>query len=104
MTEQGRLIAEICALTAKPFVETVENHFAGYMDELGVTVRLRPDTSDEDVIALQNEMLAYFNATAASREPGFTWLVQFTRGGTSLRSLFPGDAPRSGSADLVWSE
>lgn len=99
-----RLIADVCVIADKPFVETVENNFAGYFDELGITVLLRPEASDEDVIALQNELLAFFNSTYETRPPGFTWLVKFSRGGKNLRSLFPGDLPRSSSEDLEWTE
>lgn len=104
MSVGARLIAEVCDIADRPFVEVVENNFAGYFDELGITVKLRPDASDEDVISLQNQLLAYFNSTDEVRPPGFTWLVKFSRGGKSLRSLFPGDLPRSSSEDLEWSE
>jgi hypothetical protein len=104
MSVGARLIAEVCVIADRPFVEAVENNFAGYFDELGITVNLRPEASDEDVIALQNQLLAFFNSTYEVRPPGFTWLVKFSRGGKSLRSLFPGDLPRSSSEDLEWTE
>jgi hypothetical protein len=104
MSVGARLIADVCDMADKPFVEAVENHFAGYFDELGITVKLRAEASDEDVISLQNQLLAFFNSTYEVRPPGFTWLVKFSRGGKSLRSLFPGDLPRSTSEDLEWAE
>jgi hypothetical protein len=99
-----RLIAEVCVIADKPFVESVENNFAGYFNELGITVKLRPEASDDQAISLQNELLAFFNSTSAARPSGFTWLVKFSRGDKSLRSLFPGDPPRGSSADLEWTE
>src|ERR1700681_1290968 len=100
MSEGARLIADVCVIADRPFVEAVENNFAGYFDELGITVNLRPEASDEDVIALQNHLLALLNSTYEVRSPGFTWLVKFSRDGKSLRSLFPGDLPRSSSEGL----
>lgn len=99
-----RLIADVCVIADKPFVEAVENNFAGYFNELGITVKLRPEASDEDVISLQNRLLEFFNASSEARTSGFTWLVKFSRGDKNLRSLFPGDLPRSSSADLEWTE
>ena len=97
-------LADVCVIADRPFVEAVENNFAGYFNELGITVKLRPEASDEDVIALQNQLLAFFNSTCDASPSGFTWLVKFSRGGKSLRSLFPGDLPRSSSEDLEWTE
>lgn len=99
-----RLIADVCVIADRPFVEAVENHFAGYFNELGITVKLRPEASDEDVISLQNQLLEFFTSAHEVRTSGFTWLVMFSRGGKSLRSLFPGDLPRSSSEDLEWTE
>jgi hypothetical protein len=104
MSVGARLIADVCLMADRPFVEAVENSFAGYFDELGITVKFRPDASDEDVISLQNELLEFFNSTYEVLPPGFTWLVKFSRGNKSLRSLFPGDLPRSSGEDLEWTE
>ena len=104
MSVGARLIADVCVIADKPFVEIVENNFAGYFDELGITVKLRPEASDEDVVSLQNQLLAFFNSTDEARPAGFTWLVRFSRGGKNLRSLFPGDLPRNGSEDLEWTD
>ena len=97
---EARLIADVCAITAKPLVEAVESNFAGFLNELGIAVRLRPEASDQDVIALQNELLEFLNTTYEVRPQEFTWMVAFSRGGTNLRSLFPGDSPRCSSRDL----
>ena len=104
MSVGGRLIAAVCVIADKPFVEAVENSFAGYFNELGITVRLRPEASDEDVISLQNQLLAFFNSTDEVKPAGFTWLVRFSRNGKNLRALLPGDLPRSSSEDLEWTE
>ena len=104
MSVGARLITDVCAIADRPFVEAVENNFAGYFNELGITIKLRPDAGDEDVIALQNQLLAFFDSTDEVRPAGFTWMIKFSRGDKSLRSLFPGDVPRTSSEDLEWTE
>ena len=61
-------------------------------------------SGEDDVIALQNKLLAFLNSGDAASSEDFTWLVKFMRGGKSMRSLFPGDAPRTGRGDLEWTE
>ncbi len=100
--EEVRFIAEVCSIADKPFVEAVENNFAGHFNELGITVRLRPDATDDEVIDLQNDLLAYL--THEEKSPSFTWLVSFSRAGHNLRSLFPGDLPRNRGDSLEWAE
>ena len=100
----ARIIADVCVIADRPFVEAVENNFSGYFDELAITVELRPEALDEDVISLQNQLLAYFESTRETRPPGFTWLVKFSRDGMNLRSLFPGDLPRGPGEGLEWTE
>ena len=104
VSREAQLIIDVCTIANRPFVEGVENNFAGYFDELGVTVKFRPGAPDEEVIALQNELLAFFISSEQAKAPGFTWMIMFTRDGKKLRSLLPGDPPRVGSEDLEWTE
>ena len=104
MSVGARLIADVCLVADRPYVEAVENNFAGYFNELVIIVKLRPDASDEEVISLQNALLEFFNSTSEEKPSEFTWLVKFSRGDQNLRSLFPGDQPRGSSADLEWTE
>ena len=104
MSMGASLIADVCVIADRPFVEVVENNFSGYFDELAITVKLRPEAIDADVIALQNELLKFFDSAYAAMPSGFTWLIKFSRDGKSLRSLFPGDLPRRSSEDLEWTE
>ena len=104
MSMGARIIADVCVIADRPFVEAVENNFSGFFDELEITVKLRLEAIDEDVISLQNELLAFFDSTRETRPPGFTWLVKFSRGGKNLRSLFPGDLPRGSGEGLEWTE
>lgn len=104
MSNEARLIVDVCTIASRPFVEGVENNFAGYFNELGVTVKCYASAKDEEIIGLQNELLEYFRSSEQAKIPDFTWVVHFTRGGEKLRSLLPGDAPRASAEDLEWSE
>ena len=104
MSTEARLIVDICSIASRPFVEGVENNFAGYFNELGVTVKCYASATDAEIIGLQNELLEYFRTSELTKTPDFTWMVNFTRGGNKLRSLLPGDAPRTTSEDLQWTE
>lgn len=99
---QVQLIADVCAIAERPFVEAVENNFAGHFNELQVTIRLRPESTDEEVVGLQNELLTYLESSVSS--PDFTWLVKFMRGHQELRSIFPGDRTRYPGENAEWTE
>jgi len=63
----------------------VSEHFAVYFDELGITVSVRDDTSDEDVRELKNKL---FPVLAGFTMP-FLWVMDFQRRGKSAGVLFP---------------
>ena len=98
-----KLIGDVRLIADKPFVESVSDHFAGYFNELGITVSLAPDADDEEVIALQNQLLAYLDGYWEQEHPAFTWILMFSRGAEEMRSIFPGDQPRRTSEDLYWN-
>jgi hypothetical protein len=64
----------------------ISEHFAGYFDELGITVSVKADTSDDEIRDLKNQI-----ATVLSRlEVPFRWMVLFERdGGEGAGVLFP---------------
>ncbi|MEO5692157.1 MAG: hypothetical protein ABIQ72_03460 [Usitatibacter sp.] len=99
---QIQLIADICAIAERPFVEVVENNFAGHFNELQVTIKLRPESTDEEVIGLQNELLTYLESVVNT--PALTWLVKFMRGDEKLRSIFPGDKTRGPGESVEWTQ
>jgi hypothetical protein len=58
-----RLIDRIRAAAAHPCVTEVVEHFAGYFDELGITVKLSPTATDEVVRELRNAIAPHLLGT-----------------------------------------
>ncbi|RYY86589.1 MAG: hypothetical protein EOO15_14090 [Chitinophagaceae bacterium] len=95
-----RLLSDVREIAKKPFVLSVEDHFAGYFKELGITVRLAIETTDSEIIALRNELLTYLSQAFSEQKLEFTWQVDFRRGTDQAALLFPGDRPIEGGAPL----
>jgi hypothetical protein len=87
MFDQSRIVALMSALRSAlsdPLVLEVTDHFAGYFDELGITITVKPETSDEQVRELKQKI-----APVLSRQQPFQWLVMFRRQGKQIAVLFP---------------
>jgi hypothetical protein len=65
---------------AGPTVVSVEEHFAGSWDELGITITLEPGVSDDQV----EELRVRIHEVMYLRSLPFTWIVMFQRGGERL--------------------
>lgn len=83
-----------------PFVASVSDHFAGYFNELGITLVIDPNVRDEDLISLQNELLAYLDKFWAEEKPDFKWMVMFSDGTQTMVPLVLGDGLRTSTEDL----
>ena len=68
---------------AGPTVISVEEHFAGYWDELGITITVEPSTSDDQIEELRVRILE----TMYLRPLPFLWIVAFQRGGKRVDVL-----------------
>jgi hypothetical protein len=88
-------IAE-CAQTVatKHRVLSVEPHFAGYFNELGLRVDVAADAAPNEVLDLANALLEAITQTTSTMELSFSWTVGIYRGEELLRVLSPGDHPR----------
>jgi hypothetical protein len=93
LSPDEQVLTEVRAIAGRPFVSSVADHFAGYFDELGITVNLVDGTPDSDVVQLRNELLQYLERASKERRLEFTWQVAFWRGATQVALLFPGDRP-----------
>ena len=75
-------------------VQQVSEHFAGYFDELGITVSVKDDTTDDSIRELKNEI----STTLSRFDTPFRWMVAFHREGKSAGVLFP-DGLFTGATD-----
>ncbi|HLX83487.1 MAG TPA: hypothetical protein VKR59_06295 [Terriglobales bacterium] len=78
------VVSAVRAVTTEHAVQ-VSAHFAGYFDELGITVALKTDTSDSQVQRLKDKVLTALSQVAMP----FQWLVIFQRDGKGAGTLFP---------------
>ncbi|MEA9588422.1 hypothetical protein VC279_01210 [Xanthomonas sp. WHRI 10064A] len=93
-----RILIDVRAIAAQwSFVTSVSDHFAGYFNELGLTLTIAPDAIDQDLVALQNELLVYLDAFWEKNTPTFTWMVMFSDETKTMAPLILGDSARSAS-------
>jgi hypothetical protein len=83
------------------FVESLEDHYAGYWDELGLYINLRNSAVDAEVIELRNGLLMLLEQMLPKGNADFTWQVGFVRSGKTIEVLFPGDEIRDSSDILL---
>jgi hypothetical protein len=80
-----QLVLALRSALSDPCVVGLSDHFAGYFDELGITVSVKPETSDEHVRMLKEKI-----APVLFQHPQpFKWMVMFQRGGKQIAVLFP---------------
>ncbi|WP_339526569.1 hypothetical protein [Pseudomonas sp. EA_35y_Pfl2_R111] len=92
--------SETKAIAARPFVLAVESHFAGYFNELGLTIKVNDTAPSSDIIKLRNELQEKLEELLPSGTAPFSWQVIFIRTNKIIETLFPGDAPREETDEL----
>jgi hypothetical protein len=93
ISPEVKVLAEVRVLADKPYVRSVDDHFAGYFNELGITINLNESTTDQEIIALRNSLLEYLEKVGKEEKIEFTWQVAFWRGLVQVALLFPGNSP-----------
>ena len=96
------VVATALKLANQSFVISVEDHYAGYWDELGFSVFLKEDATDSDIIHLRNQLLSYLNSVLPKGNPYFSWVVGFRRKKETIEVIVPGDLLRS-TDDVLYS-
>ena len=101
---EDQLLAEVKELAAPPLVEAVEEHFAGYFNEMGITLQLAEQATDESIVELRNKMLACMEVATARLKIDFTWQVSMYRAQKQVVLIFPGDSaiPPGGDLELIY--
>ncbi len=68
-----------------PEVMEIREHFAGYWDELGITVVVSPHMQDEAITTIKERIAD----TLAQHRLPFKWIVMFERNGKMVNVLVP---------------
>lgn len=97
---EDTVISEVRALASKPFVLAIEDHFAGYFNELGLTITVSDSALDVDVIKLRNKLLELLETLVPTGSSPFTWQVAFTRNSKTIEVLCPDDEERDETDEL----
>ena len=87
------VVEKVSALASKPYVLCVENHFAGYFNELGFRIQVQAVTSKEEILCLSNELLIELQAHFAEHALTFSWQVGFYQGEELIHVVAAGDEP-----------
>jgi hypothetical protein len=104
LAPEDLLLAEVKEIALPPLVEAIEEHFAGYFNEFGITLRLSEQAPDEIIVELRNKVLTRMEAASEQLKIDFTWQVSMYRGQTQVVLLFPGDSaiPPGGELALIY--
>ena len=79
------LTSAVRAAISDSCVISVTDHVAGYFDELGITITVKPETPDDQVRMVKEKITP---ALFGSRQQ-VKWVVIFQRGGKQIGVLFP---------------
>jgi hypothetical protein len=87
------IVEKVGALANKPYVLCVENHFAGYFNELGFRIQVQDVISKEEILCLSNELLIELQAHFAEHALAFSWQVGIYKGEELIHVVAAGDEP-----------
>ncbi len=62
------------------YVAEISEHFAGYYDELGITITVLPGTANRDIEALSQRV----SNTLRNHRVGFGWILMIERAGRQV--------------------
>ncbi len=83
------IIISLRRILSGPNVVSVKEHFAGYFDELGITVELTSESTHEDLLALKEKAASYLLPGVPLGKEPFKWMQKFRRVGKEEGILFP---------------
>jgi hypothetical protein len=83
------IITALRRLLSGPHVVEIKEHFAGYFDELGITVELTLESTHGDMLALKEKAASYLLPGVPHRKEPFKWMLKFRRAGEEEGVLFP---------------
>jgi hypothetical protein len=86
MYNESQIVTLMTAVrnTATPCVVEISEHFAGYWDELGITITVKPDTEDGDIEALKQQV----SDALKKYHVQFRWIVIIERAGKQVSVAF----------------
>lgn len=87
----NEIVDKIRALSDLPFVTSVDEHFAGYFNELGLSLFLSENCTPLEFEQLVNTILAFLNEALPKGNDKFSWMLFFYKDNKQVGLFFPGD-------------
>ena len=98
----SRVLGSVKAISSKyACVKEVQDHYAGYFDELGLTIQLESGTASDEWHSAATELLLYLNKDLPKGNDAFSWMLFFYQDLTQVGLFFPGDSLADNCADVV---
>jgi hypothetical protein len=86
-TQIATLMTAVRNTATQPYVVEISEHFAGYFDELGIIITVRPDAKDGDIEALTEQVSDELRKYRVQ----FGWIVMIERAGKQVMVAVSGD-------------
>jgi hypothetical protein len=86
------VIEKVKAIATLPFVKNVEDHYAIYFDELGLTVNIEDAASENEWEPLAEQLITYLNNVLPKGNHQFCWVLSFYRSIEQVGLFFPGES------------
>jgi hypothetical protein len=85
------VVARVTPLAIAAGAVEVRHHFAGYFDELGISVRFDTGVDDRCISTVGNQLLAYLHKALPHETAPFAWILSLEREEATL-SMFSSPA------------
>ena len=86
-----RILSDVNSIAKGDFVRDIEDHYAAYFDELGITVNLVEHTTETEWQKLAEDLLEYLNKELPKDNDHFKWILSFWQNLKQVGLFFPGD-------------
>ncbi|CAG7856979.1 hypothetical protein MCAMS1_01666 [biofilm metagenome] len=86
-----RILSDVNSIASRDFVRDIEDHYAAYFDELGITVNLVELATVTEWQKLAEDLLEYLNKELPRGNDQFKWILSFWQNLRQVGLFFPGD-------------
>ncbi|MEQ1544001.1 hypothetical protein [Methyloglobulus sp.] len=94
----SRVLMGVSSIANRPLVRNIEDHYAAYFDELGITVNLTDQSTEMEWQELAIDLLDFLNKELPKNNDHFRWILSFWHKLRQVGLFFPGDTINSNCA------
>lgn len=85
------IVEGVKAISTLSFVKDIEDHYAIYFDELGLTVNIQDGSPENEWEPLVGQLIDYLNSVLPKGNHQFCWILSVYRGIEQIGLFFPGE-------------